>query len=257
MRTTRLLGGMLLAALAAVPAPARGHGDELRDRPPPVAADFVPPAPGSYTLQRIMRAPDGAVLDLDGRSRRLADFTTGKITVLSLVYTSCTDAWGCPLASRIFDHLAAAVEESPVLRSRVRLVTLSFDPRHDTPPVMRRYAGDQASRGIDWRFLTTRSERALAPILAGFGQDVRAEDNGGDSVSRSRLTHVLKVFLIDRRGVVREIYSTAYLYPEVVLADIHTLALEGAGHGGGPGTAEPRVASGRSAPAGHRPSSPR
>ena len=252
MRPTRLLGGMLLAALAAVPAPARGHGDELRDRPPPVAADFVPPEPGSYTLQRIMRAPDGAVLDLDGRSRRLADFTTGKITVLSLVYTSCTDAWGCPLASRIFDRLAAAVEESPVLRSRVRLVTLSFDPSHDTPLVMRRYAGDQATRGIDWRFLTTRSERALAPIVAGFGQDVRAEDNS-DSVSRSRLTHVLKVFLIDRRGVVREIYSTAYLYPEVLLADIRTLALED----GGSGTAEPRAGSGRSARAGHRPSSPR
>jgi hypothetical protein len=41
------------------------------------------------------------------------------------------------------------------------------------------------------------------------------------------LSHVLKVFLIDPRGVVREIYSTAYLYPEVVIADIETLRLEG------------------------------
>ncbi len=37
---------------------------------------------------------------------------------------------------------------------------------------------------------------------------------------------MLKVFLIDPRGVVREIYSTAYLYPEVVVADIETLRLE-------------------------------
>jgi hypothetical protein len=39
---------------------------------------------------------------------------------------------------------------------------------------------------------------------------------------------MLKVFLIDRRGMVREIYSLAYLQPEVMLSDIRTLALESA-----------------------------
>ena len=223
--TAWLVVGLALGGLALA-GPAGGHGDEGRDQPPPVKADFVPPVPGSYALHSIMRAPAGRVIDLDGRDRRLAQYTTGKITLLSFVYTRCRDAWGCPLAYRVFDAVGAAVERSPGLRSRVRLVTLSFDPRHDTPAVMRQYAGEQAARGLDWRFLTTRSERALAPLLAGFGQDVRAAataptDDAGE------LTHVLKVFLIDPRGVVREIYSTAYLYPEVVVADIETLRLEG------------------------------
>jgi cytochrome oxidase Cu insertion factor (SCO1/SenC/PrrC family) len=63
-------------------------------------------------------------------------------------------------------------------------------------------------------------------LLGGFGQDVRAAATAPahDAVE---LTHVLKVFLIDPRGVVREIYSTAYLYPELVIADIETLRLEG------------------------------
>jgi cytochrome oxidase Cu insertion factor (SCO1/SenC/PrrC family) len=215
---------LLVAALLALAGPGWGHGDELRDQPPPAKADFEPPAPGTYTLHPIMRAPSGAVVDLHGHSRRLAEFTTGKITLLSFVYTRCHDAWGCPLAYRVFDAVGAAVEGSPVLRSHVRLVTLSFDPRHDTPMVMRRYAGEQASRGIDWQFLTTRSERALRPLLEGFGQDVRAAANGGPDET-GQLTHVLKVFLIDPLGMVREIYSTAYLYPEVVLADIETLRL--------------------------------
>lgn len=218
MRAPRLAA---VALLAALPAVAWGHGDELRDRPPPVKASFVPPAPGTYTLQAIMRAPDGAVLDSDGRARRLSALTTDKITLLSFVYTSCNDAWGCPLAYRVLDGVAAAIDESPALRSRVRLVTLSFDPRHDTPAVMRRYAGARASRGVEWQFLTTRSPRALVPLLDGFGQDVRIDGAGGP------LAHVLKVFLIDPRGVVREIYSTAYLYPEVLLADVETLRLEG------------------------------
>ena len=38
------------------------------------------------------------------------------------MYTRCRDAWGCPLAYRVFDAVGAAVERSPALRSRVRLV---------------------------------------------------------------------------------------------------------------------------------------
>jgi hypothetical protein len=38
---------------------------------------------------------------------------------------------------------------------------------------------------------------------------------------------VLKVFLIDERAIVREIYTTSYLFTEVILNDIKTLRLEG------------------------------
>ena len=61
---------------------------------------------------------------------------------------------------------------------------------------------------------------ALLPLLDGFGQDVRINGDGGP------LAHVLTVFLIDPRGVAREIYSTAYPYPQVLLADLETLRLE-------------------------------
>jgi len=40
------------------------------------------------------------------------------------------------------------------------------------------------------------------------------------------LHHMLKVFLIDGRGKVREIYSLAYLQPQVLLNDMRTLYLE-------------------------------
>ena len=44
-------------------------------------------------------------------------------------------------------------------------------------------------------------------------------------------SHVLKVFLIDRQGRVRNIYSAAFLYPELVMADVKTLLLEETGRG--------------------------
>ena len=195
---------------------------------PPAVMDFVPPAPGTYRLYEIMPAPDGAVLDLEGRRARLARFTRGKITVLSFIYTGCADARGCPLAYQVFHAMHDRLRATPALRDRVRLVTLSFDPVHDTPAVMRRYANgvpSEGAGGFEWTFLTTPSPRELLPILDGFGQDVQVErrPRGGQA---PRLGHVLKVFLIDARGMVREIYTTSFLFPDVVLNDIETLRRE-------------------------------
>src|SRR5206468_1220865 len=72
------------------------------DVPGAVTMDFVPPPAGSYALPAIMRAPDGTVLDPDGRRLPLSRFTAGKITLLGFIYTSCADARGCPLAYQVF-----------------------------------------------------------------------------------------------------------------------------------------------------------
>jgi protein SCO1 len=216
-----------LAAAAALGAAAgAGLAHEPDDRlPAAVTMDFVPPPPGSYALNAIMRAPDGRVLDRDGRRRPLARFTAGKITLLGFIYTSCADPRGCPLATQVFHTVRHRVSEDADLRARVRLVSLSFDPLRDTPAVMRHYAAEVPDNGVEWAFLTTELPRTLVPLLDGFGQDVRVElDAHGRAAGP--LAHVLKVFLIDTRGMVREIYTTSYLYPEVILNDIKTLRLE-------------------------------
>jgi cytochrome oxidase Cu insertion factor (SCO1/SenC/PrrC family) len=151
------------------------------------------------------------------------------LTLLSFVYTYCTDPIGCPLAYETFDTVKRRALADPQLRGRVRLVSLSFDPANDTPDAMRVYGGEQArSTELPWHFLTTYSAKFLKPILDGFGQDVEIELDANGAPTRAR-THMLKVFLLDQRGQVREIYSAAFLHPEVILNDLRTLALESAG----------------------------
>jgi protein SCO1 len=211
----------LLAGLLA--APAAAHHVELP------ALDFVPPPPGSYVLHRIMPAPEGRVLGLDGRAAPLSRYTREKITLLGFIYTTCVDPQGCPHAYRVFDALKDAVVATHALHGRVRFVTLSFDPARDTPGVMQRYAGSRAvdeAGGLRWYFLTTRSARELMPLVEGFGQDVRVTIDRSSGRARRELSHVLKVFLIDRTGDVREIYSSDFLHPQAVLNDIETLLLE-------------------------------
>ena len=210
-----------LAALAISTANA-AQGDERVVLPQQL---FTPPPAGSYALPPIQAAPRSRVLDDAGRVRTLSDMLSGRITLLSFVYTHCTDPAGCPLAfatlSAVRDRLAAHPGAA-----HAQLVSLSFDPEYDTPDVMRMFSKTFDARGKKpaWHFLTTASQAQLAPLLAGFGQDAAvATEVGGPR----RLDHTLRVFLIDPRLRVREIYSSAYLMPEVIVNDILTIAAEG------------------------------
>jgi protein SCO1 len=192
----------------------------------PPRQDFVAPAPGSYQLPVIQPAADGWVFDGDWVPRRLSRYTHGALTLLSFVYTYCTDPVGCPLAYESMVAVRTRVIGDAALRRRVRFVSLSFDPTHDTPRAMQAYGGAYArSTELPWVFLTTYSVRFLKPILDGFGQDVEVELDADGQPTRT-LAHLLKVFLIDEAGQVREIYSAAFLQPEVIVNDLRTLALE-------------------------------
>lgn len=191
-------------------------------------AQFALPAPGAYKLERILKAPEGIVLDSDGSRHRLSEFTTGKVTLFSFIYTYCTDAKGCPLAYETLHSLKKILGKDLRTRDKVRFVSMSFDPTYDTPPAMRSYGGADAREraGVDWRFLTSRSNAELAPMLDGFGQDVSVAAERAPGQRVPTLSHLLKVYLIDAGGTVREIYSTSFLQSALVLNDIHTLLLE-------------------------------
>ena len=214
--------------LAAWAAAACIAGHAAAHAPPPAApARFDPPPPGSYALPAIDVAPEGEVLDLGGRRRPLSEFTHGRLTLLGLVYTRCTDPDGCPRATWAFSSVRALVRERPGLAAQVRLVTLSFDPAYDTPARLARYAqrvGDR--RAPEWQFITTASRAALDPILEGLGQDLRVAASSKARPGTEEFSHTLKVFLLDRGGRVREIYGTAYLVPQVIANDLETLAAE-------------------------------
>jgi protein SCO1 len=221
------------ATCAALAAALLGAGSAWADRDerPPGGVlpemDYAPPPAGSYALNVIQPAPDGAVIDERGRPRRLAEYTRGRVTLLSLIYTYCTERTGCVLAYETSMELKKLVLADPKLRGRVQFVSLSFDPINDSPETMRLYGGEYARAGgpLPWHFLTTASVKALKPILDGFDQEIEVELDEQGRPTRT-ISHILKLFLIDREGRVREIYSTAFLQPEAMLNDIRTLVME-------------------------------
>jgi len=231
------LAGLMGAALAvetvwsSEPVPAKAERPARPELSLPRLAeyDYNPPAPGSYHLPVIKLAGDGRVVGPDGKDASLHDLLRGRISLMSFIYTRCGDPRACPRATGTLYQLHRLSKEDPVLAENLRLVTFSFDPEHDTPEVMKIYGrGFQSEEpSADWFFLTTRQPADMKPILEAYGQEVDRKKNPKDPMGP--LYHNLRVFLIDRQGRIRNIYSYGMMDPRLLITDVRTLLMEEAG----------------------------
>ena len=225
MRDLSLSAAILLAAL--MPGTSLAH-DPAHQQPrvegPADAYVYELAAPGSYDLPRIEPAAGGRLLDETGAPVELAALFGGRLTILAFLYTRCGDV--CPLAAlRLADLQRIAAADPPVAR-QLQIVSLSFDPEHDTPDVMADYAELMRQPDITaprWLFLTATGRAEIAPLLKAYNQPVarkaEPDDPGGP------LSHLLRVFLIDGDGFIRNIYSADFLDPRLLMNDIRTLQM--------------------------------
>jgi protein SCO1 len=215
----------LAAVLAANPAAAH---DGTHEHPIAGPADdyvFALPEPGSYSLPAIRPAAGGPVLDEDGQTHDLGSLVRGQVTVLAFIYTQCADV--CPTATLRLAQLHDLAARDAKVASHLRLVSMSFDPENDTPDVMREHAEQwrgPAGTAPDWLFLTAPDAASLAPVMAAYDQTVGRKPDPNDPTGA--LNHILRVFLIDAKGTVRNIYSLDFLDPNLVLGDVRTLLME-------------------------------
>jgi cytochrome oxidase Cu insertion factor (SCO1/SenC/PrrC family) len=192
-------------------------------------ADYRAPLPGTYSLPVIKPAGDGEVIDSQNHALQLRELTHGRVTVMSFIYTRCAATKACPFATGVLRQLHQESQDDAALAKGMRLISISFDPAADTPERMAEYSTLARSTrpSAEWKFLTTRSMMQLQPILDSYGQAVNKRSNPNDP--QGPLYHILRVFLIDANGNVRNIYSSDTLDPRLVLADVKTLLSERAG----------------------------
>ncbi len=134
------------------------------------------------------KAPGFALFDQAGGVVTASRFR-GKHVMLNFIFTRCPDAKMCPASTAKMMGVQQLAREAGV--RDLELVSITLDPAHDTPGVLREYAD---LRGIDtsnFSFLTG-PESAIRDLLAQFG--VIAHFQG------DLLQHTLATLLIDPAG---------------------------------------------------------
>ncbi len=218
----KLLGLWLMLVPAVTAAPA---SETVSLAPGYGKLGYEAPEAGSYRLPPLQNAADGEVVKASGETARLHDLYGDKLVLLSFIYSTCNDVNGCPLATAVLARIKSRLDKQPEVAAQLRLISLSFDPEHDTPEVMRLYGNNFARGALEWTFLTTDSEQTLAPVLEAYGQSVMPEYDEQGEITGG-LSHILRVVLIDRDKRIRNIYSVSFLHPDLLINDVKTLLLE-------------------------------
>ena len=222
----RFLLALALLLTPTVTLADAGHSPAPRVEGPADEYVYELAAPGTYELPPIRQAADARLLDSAGSQVRLARLFERRLTVLAFMYTRCGDV--CPLATLRLADLQRLAAADAALSQDLQIVSLSFDPDYDTPEVMAEFGAHMRlpdGKGPPWLFLTAADCATLAPVLEAYDQPVARKADPDDP--KGPLAHLLRVFLIDGDGVIRNIYSADFLDPRLLLNDLKTLQMEG------------------------------
>jgi protein SCO1 len=134
--------------------------------------------------------PDFTMTSQDGKAVKLSDLR-GHVVVLTFIYTRCPLPDFCPLMDKKFSDLAQRIGVFPGRADKIRLISLSFDPEHDTPDLLRKHAQVRGATPPLWSYAVA-SHAELAKIGGSLGLFYQPGDN--------EIAHNLCTAIIDSDG---------------------------------------------------------
>ncbi|HEX6323736.1 MAG TPA: SCO family protein [Vicinamibacterales bacterium] len=157
--------------------------------------------------------PDATFVDQNGRSRKLSEWRGGPVAI-TFTYTRCPLPEFCPRIDRNFAETAKAIASDESLRGRARLLTISFDPGHDTPDVMKAHAKKIGADPTVWTFATgTREQVEL--FAARFGVAVTRAGEAPEDIM-----HNLRTIVAGPGGTIRAVHSGSEWTAAQLVADL-------------------------------------
>jgi protein SCO1 len=158
------------------------------------------------TTQRIPEkgdsVPNFALVNQNGESIHLADYH-GKVLLVTFIYTRCPLPDFCPRMNENFRAVQKLLQDTPGATQRTEFLSISFDPEHDTPAVLKHYASlykksAPGEKSFDWQFAAP-SVKDLPEIAQFFGLVYRPE--------QAQIVHSLSTTVIGPDGKVEKWYS--------------------------------------------------
>lgn len=158
--------------------------------------------------------PDVTLINQNGQRIDLKQFR-GKPLLLTFVYTGCPFPDYCPRMSSNFAQVMQQLQKNPTAFAEAQLLSISIDPEHDKPAVLRDY-GERYVGRIDpnfrhWQFASGSPEQ-VRRAANFFGLAYNTKDG--------QIVHGLSTVLVGKNGKVLKVYSGNAWKPDVVAADV-------------------------------------
>ena len=150
-----------------------------------------------------------------GEPVSLAEFR-GQAIALTFVFTRCPIPQYCPRLSRNFEEVQRKLSAMAHAPTNWHLVSVTFDPAHDTPEVLRAYATSYHYDPAHWSFLTGPSDKIaeLARLC-----DVKFEEDSGF------FNHNFRTLIIDASNRLQMVFPTSGDLSDAIVQEL----LKGAG----------------------------
>ena len=171
-------------------------------------------------LPVLFEVPDFALTNQQGQVVTRSNLL-GHVWVADIIFTRC--AGPCPAMTRRLSELQSALP----LEQSARLVTLTTDPKHDTPEVMNAYARKFGAEPSRWHFLTGTKAQIVGLAADGLKLTTLEKAPGQRETPEDLFIHSTILVLVDQRGRVRGTFEFDQpATTQQVLAAIHALQSE-------------------------------
>ena len=161
-RAVRLLVAATLWSTVLACAGAPGSGEQAK---PGAATDA---AIETTQPEILIPAPELADIELRDQNDDAVGFEQlrGRPTLLTFIYTRCPMPEMCPATTLRFQEVQKALSEEE--RTRVRLLSVSFDPHYDTPEILAEY-GELWEVDTSFWSLLTGSDESIQAVASAYG----------------------------------------------------------------------------------------
>ncbi len=162
--------------------------------------------------------PGDPYINQDGRRVRLSDFK-GKAVALTFIYTRCPLPDYCILMSNNFAKVQNLLASDPSLKNKWHLITISFDPKFDSPRVLKAYGKSYGADFTSWDFVTDpdTSGKTIMKLADGLGLTYENDEGG-------LIAHNLRTVLLDKEGKIHNVIQGNEWKVQEVADQLRTLA---------------------------------
>ena len=170
-------------------------------------------------LPRMQLSPAFSLTD-QNNARLTSEDLRGQFVLYTFMYTNCPVP--CYNINETMQEVQSRLDEVELEDINVTFVSISIDPEHDTPEVLKSYAESISANTDQWRFATT-TNKALLKTIIGSGFETYYEDKGDGNFALNPA-----FVLVDGWGIVRAEYrySTEVSNADRILRHLGVLADE-------------------------------